>query len=182
MDLIPSRLWVGGLLLVAACVARSVELKHTQGGSWELICGLPMDGCVREIENTCKDKRYRILRGMSETRLRDAPPYSTEYRTSRLEFVCSDDGGQMLTAPSSESVWRSAAHACASGDTRSCVGPGACAGGQVCRPDGTGFAPCDCGPLSKTTGVDGGASPTASTDGGQVPAPTVEAGVPDAQR
>ena len=65
----------------------------------------PWNTCVREIENTCKDKRYRILRGMSETRLRDAPPYSTEYRTSRIEFVCSDDGGQMVTASVGESVW-----------------------------------------------------------------------------
>jgi hypothetical protein len=33
---------------------------------------------------------------------------------------------------------------CAVGDTRTCVGPGACDGGQVCLPGGS-WATCDCG-------------------------------------
>ena len=63
MHRIASSLLMGGLGLLLSCAARSVELKHTTGGSWELICGLPMDGCVREIENVCKEKRYRISAG-----------------------------------------------------------------------------------------------------------------------
>lgn len=35
--------------------------------------------------------------------------------------------------------------ACVPGESQECVGPGACKGGQVCTPDGTGFGPCDCG-------------------------------------
>jgi hypothetical protein len=184
MHRIAAGFWIGALSLVAACAARSVDLKHTTGGSWEITCALPMDACVREIENTCKDKRYRILRGMSETRLRDAPPYSTEYRTSRIEFVCSDDGGQMISAPSSESVWNSATRVCSAGDTRACIGAGACAGGQSCRPDGTGFGPCDCagskpsgdaGPALMTT-VEAGAAPVVAPA-----APLREAGTTDAR-
>jgi hypothetical protein len=34
--------------------------------------------------------------------------------------------------------------ACNAGDTRQCVGPGACAGGQVCGSDRT-WSACDCG-------------------------------------
>jgi hypothetical protein len=34
---------------------------------------------------------------------------------------------------------------CAPGDTRTCVGPGNCEGGQVCRGDGSGWSACDCG-------------------------------------
>ena len=120
---------------------------------------------------------------MSETRLRDAPPYSTEYRTSRLEFVCSDDGNQMVTGPTPESIWRAATNVCASGDTRACVGVGACAGGQVCRPDGTGFGPCDCG--SKAPSVDAGAmnaDAAAVAPKAPPPIPVSDAGTADAQR
>jgi hypothetical protein len=34
---------------------------------------------------------------------------------------------------------------CRPGETQKCVGAGACAGGQACNSDGTGFGPCDCG-------------------------------------
>ena len=34
---------------------------------------------------------------------------------------------------------------CVPGSTQACVGPAACNGGQSCLPDGSGFAPCDCG-------------------------------------
>ena len=37
---------------------------------------------------------------------------------------------------------------CSPGETRQCVGPGACEGGQACEEDGSGFGPCDCGPTS----------------------------------
>lgn len=35
--------------------------------------------------------------------------------------------------------------ACVAGSTQACVGPGGCAGGQACLPDGSGFGECDCG-------------------------------------
>ncbi len=34
---------------------------------------------------------------------------------------------------------------CNPGDTRECVGPGACPGGQECLKDGSGYGECDCG-------------------------------------
>ncbi len=42
---------------------------------------------------------------------------------------------------------------CTAGDTRGCVGPGACDGGQVCLSDGT-WGDCDCG-TTGTGGADG---------------------------
>lgn len=39
------------------------------------------------------------------------------------------------------------AHVCVPGATQACVGPGKCEGGQSCLPDGSGFAPCDCGTI-----------------------------------
>jgi hypothetical protein len=35
---------------------------------------------------------------------------------------------------------------CVPGASQACVGPGGCTGGQVCLPDGSGLATCDCGP------------------------------------
>lgn len=35
--------------------------------------------------------------------------------------------------------------ACAPGESKACVGPGACQGGQQCLANGSGFAACDCG-------------------------------------
>jgi hypothetical protein len=38
---------------------------------------------------------------------------------------------------------------CRPGETQKCVGPGACAGGQACKDDGSGFGPCDCADTTK---------------------------------
>ena len=38
-----------------------------------------------------------------------------------------------------------AARVCVPGATQACVGPAACAGGQACLPDGSGFEQCNCG-------------------------------------
>jgi chemotaxis response regulator CheB len=37
------------------------------------------------------------------------------------------------------------ARVCVPGSSQACVGVAACAGGQACLPDGSGFGPCDCG-------------------------------------
>ena len=50
---------------------------------------------------------------------------------------------------------------CTPGDTRQCVGPGACDGGQQCSADGTVWSECDCG-----AGVAGGAGSGGSGSGG----------------
>ena len=36
-------------------------------------------------------------------------------------------------------------HVCVPGATQACVGVAACAGGQACLADGSGYGPCDCG-------------------------------------
>jgi hypothetical protein len=53
---------------------------------------------------------------------------------------------------------------CDDGDTRACVGPGACDGGQACS-DGT-WSRCDCGGGSSGTGGAGGSGGMASSAGG----------------
>lgn len=46
--------------------------------------------------------------------------------------------------------------ACVPGASVACVGPGACQGGQVCLPDGSGYGPCDCGGAGSGGGGQGG--------------------------
>lgn len=58
--------------------------------------------------------------------------------------------------------------ACNVGDTRPCVGPGACQGGQSCIADGSGFGPCDCG----TAGTGGASGDGGSSDSGSSNCPT----------
>lgn len=45
-----------------------------------------------------------------------------------------------------------AAPTCVPGESRACVGPGGCSGGQVCAGDGTHFDGCDCGDAGTSAG------------------------------
>jgi len=44
---------------------------------------------------------------------------------------------------------------CTPGSTQTCVGPGACHGGQACLATGSGWAACDCGAVGGNSGVGG---------------------------
>src|SRR5664280_360869 len=52
---------------------------------------------------------------------------------------------------------------CKAGETRACVGPGACAGDQVCNSDNSGWSACNCG--NSSGGADAGQS---SSTGGHL--------------
>jgi hypothetical protein len=134
--------------LLAACGASEVQSQKLKDGSWSFTCELAMDECIRRVQEQCRNQRYRILEGTSETRLRDAPPFERAYHTSRLHLVCNDDGANVLLSlgGGSEQGAPKPTIACSVGETRACIGPGACKGGQVCLPDGKGFGSCDCGP------------------------------------
>jgi hypothetical protein len=58
---------------------------------------------------------------------------------------------------------------CIPGDSKSCTGPGACSGYQVCRADGT-YDPCNCGSgaggMSGAGGTGGGTAGTGGSVGG----------------
>lgn len=130
-----------------ACGASEVQSQRLKDGSWQFNCELAMDECVRRAQDRCFNRRFRILEGVSETRLRDVPPFEQAYHTSRLRLACTHDGADPLISvgktggPPLQSVSR----LCGPGETRACVGAGACKGGQVCLPDGSGFGNCDCG-------------------------------------
>lgn len=143
--------------LLSACGASQVQSQRLSDGTWSFRCETTMDDCVRRAQEKCPNKRFRILEGVSETRLRDAPPYEQAYHTSRLRLVCTRDGAEpvfslggeskpLATPAAAAAAPAASPSVCTRGQTRECVGAGACKGGQTCLADGSGFGACDCGP------------------------------------
>jgi hypothetical protein len=144
---------LSGLVLLSACGAAEVQSQRLKDGSLSVTCELAMDECIRRVQDECPNQRYRILEGASETRLRDAPPFERAYHTSRLHLECNNDGANVLLSLGSSPAVSAAAPAakpptCSAGETRACIGPGACKGGQACLADGKGYGGCDCGPAT----------------------------------
>jgi hypothetical protein len=54
---------------------------------------------------------------------------------------------------------------CHKGDTRECLGPGACQGAQECTATGSGFQPCKCGDGANQGGGGRGSDPTGGSSG-----------------
>lgn len=73
----------------------------------------------------------------------------------------SDDGNRGQGGESGSSSGR----VCVPGSTQTCVGPGACDGGQSCAFDGSGWGPCDCG----SGGTSSGSGGTGTAGTGDVP-------------
>jgi hypothetical protein len=146
---------LASLCLVTACGPAQFQQEKLNDGSFKVTCELPMDECVRRAGDLCRNQRYRIIDGTSETRLRDAPPFERAYHTSRLHLACSNDGAEVLLSldskpasadkPATDAA-KATAPLCSPGETRTCVGAGACQGGQACSADGKSFGACDCGP------------------------------------
>jgi hypothetical protein len=126
-----------------------------------------MDECVRQVEQICIDKRYRILSGQSKIKLVDVTPGTREYPRSELVVRCGSGPEGDIASDRNVAPLQPASPklSCIAGATQACVGPGGCSGGQACRPDGLGFGSCDCGPL-KAPGSDAGPSnPTDAPSG-----------------
>jgi hypothetical protein len=172
---------LSSFVLLTACGASEFQSQKLADGSFTITCELSMDECIRRAQDSCKNQRYRILEGTSETRLRDAPPFERAYHTSRLHLVCTDDGANvLLSLDSGKPQIPTAERVCAVGETRACIGAGACKGGQACLADGTGFGSCDCGPTgvppaaepAPTSPVQGSPPPPASSAAPVSPAPS----------
>lgn len=158
----PRRWLFLGCLMLTACAGSPIEQSRLPDGTLRFTCQLAMDECVRRVQNQCPNQRFRILHGKSETRLRDAPPFERAYHTSHLHLKCSSDGaieplGSKEPEAGPNPPAPAMARACGIGETRGCVGPGGCPGGQVCLPDRSGYGPCDCGSAAPSN------SPTPAT-------------------
>lgn len=185
--------FLGSLTMLAACAGPEVTTQPMKDGSFAVTCRLPMAECLRRVEDRCPLQRFRIIQGVSATHLRDAPPFERAYHVSQLQVVCTGDDRESLPpiadkAAGSPAV-APASHGCSRGETRECVGPGACKGGQACLPDQSGFGDCDCGSTraapapAADAGVPGAtpASPSGATDAAVAPPPPEPAPAPPAR-
>jgi hypothetical protein len=153
----------------AACHSASVPTVRQPDGSWHLECGSSLDLCVQKANDLCKGGGYVVLGGMNKRTLLGAElgQSQVEVRQAELNIACADRRGDLPKVVSSSTLSlparapapdadagdakKAALTACIPGATQRCVGAGACAGGQACAADGSGFGPCDCGSAAHGT-------------------------------
>ncbi len=153
--------------LSTACHSATAPAVKQPDGSWQLKCGNSLDVCVQRANDICDNRGYVVLGGAYKRQLLGAElgVSQVEVREAELSIACADRRGDLpkvlttntLVAASPVAPPPAASNAspapaakapamsCTPGTTQKCVGAGACAGGQACLPDGSGFAPCDCG-------------------------------------
>ncbi len=159
------------LPLVGACHSAVVPEVKQPDGSWHLSCGSSLAKCADRADTLCGGRGYVVLGGTSRRTMYGAADgiSQVEKREADLTIACADHHDELpkvlvtngVAPPPAVAVAPSAppakTSACTPGATQQCVGAGACAGGQACLPDGSGFSPCDCGGASKAA-----AAPTGS--------------------
>jgi hypothetical protein len=117
-----------------------------------LQCTTELSLCLKHVDEVCRGEPYDVLTASDRRRPIDISvgSYQRETRSSEAIIRCARKNpllGQQPAEPALAPASASApARACVPGATQACVGPAACAGGQACLPDGSGFAPCNCGP------------------------------------
>jgi hypothetical protein len=155
------------LLVLVGCSSPNVERQPIADGTWRIKCRFGLEQCVKEVEKVCPDPTYQISRGNSVRKLYGVEPGKTEVRTSELTVTCGRDAVEQAEAKAQSAdagvPVPPPRATCTPGATQSCLGPGACAGAQACRPDGAGFMPCDCGSTTKTPVVDAGITDAAAS-------------------
>jgi hypothetical protein len=157
------RMGFGALVVLTACATTPPFVSRKQpDGSYELTCKLPLSQCLDNVDQVCGGAPYDVVSGHDHRRAIDirVGTYQNEVRSSDAVVRCvhakplfggdtTPAEGAAAAAPPPEKP-----HVCVPGITQACVGPAACAGGQACLPDGSGFGPCTC------------AAPAGSPDGG----------------
>jgi hypothetical protein len=98
---------------------------------------------------------------------------------SGADTVPTVDGSKANASSSAVAAPNAGPKLCSKGETRECVGVGACKGGQACLPDGTGYGSCDCGPPAASAVPAAGAAPaepvTSPAGSAATPSPAVSA-------
>jgi hypothetical protein len=152
-------------LIGCSAAGADVKLDRLSDGTFKLRCPSSLAFCVKKAEDICKDRGFLLLGGASRHTRYGHPGGESQVETRSGELVvkCArpdfelpaprdaasaapvpEDARTKVPVGQSVSSERSA-RACTPGKAERCVGPGACAGGQACLADGSGFGPCDCG-------------------------------------
>jgi hypothetical protein len=164
--------------------------EHLADDQYRLKCQTPLPQCLEEAERLCAGNRYTVVSAVDEHDYLGPQGSTSEHQVRASEAVvhCGTRGrsiwGSSASAsaavPSSEAASASPGsttasgaatpRVCVPGATQTCVGPGACRGGQSCAPDGSGFSRCDCGGLGATDAGGGvGAAPQPQPSSVQAP-------------
>ncbi|HZU82094.1 MAG TPA: hypothetical protein VE987_04215, partial [Polyangiaceae bacterium] len=85
------------------------------------------------------------------------PPAGSLAFAALTAVLLSRCGGSSSSSPAS---------ACTPGQSIRCAGPSGCTGYQVCKQDGTGFAPCACGGSGSGFGMGFPGTPDGGNAGG----------------
>jgi hypothetical protein len=162
--------WMG-LLFLCGCASPNVERQSLGDGSWRVKCKFGLQQCVQEVEKICTEPTFQIAGGSSVRKLYGVEPGKTEVRTSELTVTCGRSAVEQAEAkaqvvdagaPAADGAPARASSTCTPGATQPCLGPGACAGAQACRADGSGFTACDCGAQTRPPGSDAGVADASS--------------------
>jgi hypothetical protein len=146
---------------ISACAARQlVTTERRSDGIYHLTCKTTLQVCLNDAEDLCHRQRYVVLRAFDLHDYKGASDRPMEDRTSEAFIRCGTEASwgtenkalvQEAVCPASPAAPVVATpRGCTPGASQSCVGPGGCAGGQVCAPDGTKLGPCDCGAPATT--------------------------------
>lgn len=155
---------------VVGCSRQAVvKYERLPDGSYAFKCEDELWVCLSHVQSVCKGNPYVVHEGWDEPNTSGVEQYRIETHRSQAHVRCVRPGslakatspvnapvqapvvahtvpGQSKAPPSPQPAPAPApARVCVPGSTQSCVGPGACPGGQSCLPDGSGFGPCDCG-------------------------------------
>ncbi len=139
-----------GLTVGCGATPRPQQLPD---GTLQVECDSEMSYCVRRAESFCGSDPVEIIAARSREGQHGDARYSDGATITTVQFVCGKSGAVDLRfrrkkadpPPVVASPSPPPAAVCAAGATQECVGAGACAGGQACKPDGSGWGDCDCG-------------------------------------
>ena len=158
-------------LLALACSHMSPAVPRKQDdGSYRVDCKDSLTRCLTAFEGACP-QGYEILHAHESRQFYGPDAYNQPVVTSEAVARCRKPGKSTAEGTSSGAggaAPKSGSSTCVPGATQTCVGPGACRGGQQCLADGAAFGPCDCGGAAALPAP---TSPALAPDAG-VPAPT----------
>lgn len=154
--------WLG-LLLLIGCSRAGVQTTRLPDGTREVRCEHRLWRCLQHVDDYCKGGSVEVIRAGEEHLVFGSQASAVEGHRSHAVLRCLKPGEKLPEAPLAAEPLPptppteasppapappappSPARACVPGATQACVGTAACAGGQSCLPDGSGFGPCDCG-------------------------------------
>ncbi|HET6280880.1 MAG TPA: hypothetical protein VFH73_07940 [Polyangia bacterium] len=138
-------------LLSLSCVPTpAFTSRRLEDGTYQLRCRTELSLCLSRVDEVCRGKSYDVVSANDRRRPIDVTigSYQRETRSSEAIIRCTLTDPTLVQGAGepASALPSTPARTCIPGATQACVGPAACAGGQACLPDGSGFGPCNCGP------------------------------------